>query len=761
MAILNKEDKAALNRLRGVANESGFTNDEQAALARLRSANQNPGIDARSKFTNEREIAGIKSSAQQRRDLQVDPNIPVNTTTGGSLSDRFGASFRPTIDDKFAFLNERHPGKVFIRKGDLFIRQPDGKGGEIDVKFDESGGTGMDIIDAAGAVPEVGAAIATAIATRNVGPLKSIAATNLAGSGIGGLQDAIVRIGDGQDIAPEEILTRRGSEALIGGAFDRATLGLTNLGRKAFNRTISPFGGNAGELQEEALKSIKRLNEEFGIEITPSPGMVTGSPLAIRAEVFSKNVSPGGPLALKDERMREDLKRIQDLISDEGTDILPDDRIISEFTEIFAAEKNEILKRVHGINQSLSVELAKDFEKQLVEATKKPAIKSLFDSGVEIRRAVESANQKVREQSRNLYDNAFGSIRRAGGGEIEADDLIGDINQALKRFPENTKGEIIDELFPSLSNRFRRGFQKRGSVLNEEEVEIANPITFDEGKRILNQINERIKFGSPGGGVDQGTLKRISSVLDRSLKKSISGPEFNEARTLLKSADTFFKNEVLPFRESGVRELFIKPVEGKFVPNENIILELLNPKGGITKVRQLRTILGDSSNEFGLVKRAFMDKLLEPAMSSSLKVDGQKAFDILEGLDGDLRRELFGKQSDKVIQNLKTVATIQGKVGGDIPIDELRKLAAITSEKEALELTKGWRVSQINERVLERNYKNNVIKALLNGKSGDEIIDPDQFVDLFYNKASATEIKQVMSKITNEDLKKLIKSESH
>lgn len=756
MATLSNEEWEALQRMRQratsfrqqvEAEDPHLSNiKEQEALQRLRDR-------ASSRLES---FDKVEQEARDLVDFTVDPNIPVDLKSGIRDPEiRAKAAFRPTTDDKFLFLEERFPGKVFKRKGQLFVRQPNADGtGEVDILFDEDKFTGSDFVDMVGQIPEVAAAIGAAFLTKNAGPLKQIFTSNLAGSGIGAAQDTITRKIDDADVNAGETALRRGSELLSGMAIDGVLLGATKLGRNILNTAQAPFGGSAGDLQKNALQSIDELKKDFGVEIEATPGMITGSPAAIRAEVFSQAVAPGGKLAKKNQKIVEDLKNIQDLLTKPDADILEPEQMVRDFTEVFAQERNEILKKVHGINQSLSVELQKDFQQQLREATGKPAIRSLWESGNEIRKAIEAKNGQIRAANSKLYDNAFNAIQQAGGGKIDADKLIESIQKTLKGFPEDTKGRIIDELFPSISNRFRKGAARRGSTQDTEtgEIDPAEPITFAEGKKILNQINEQIKFGSPGGGVDQGTLKRLGGLLSNELDKSISSSEFKEARKLLRLADADFKSNVLPFRESGVRELFTKPTERGFVPNENVIFDLLNPKGGITKIRQLKSVLGPDSDQFKTIKRAFMDKVLERSITDTGKISGREALEALNKIDRDLTQELFGKDAIKFLSRMKTLAGLHGKIGGELPMEDVRKLATITSEKEANDLAMAWRAATVAERIKERNYKNKIIGAVIKGDAEEEIIDPKQFVDLFYRQATPRELSQVMNRIEDPRL---------
>jgi hypothetical protein len=738
-ALPDSELKARIDAVKESMGKTGDTNQSDLFLIRQWARSGSGGAKA-----------AIGTAIGRNDPFQVDPNIPVDTQTGADASTRASLSFRPTMDEKLKFLEGEY-GKenVFLRQGQLFIRTPDGEGGQVDLKVDETANTAKELADFSGRIPETAAAIAIAALTKSptsLFQLGRLSRPSLTAAGVGGVQDTMVRFKDDNDFNIGETFKRRGVEAVIGSIIDGGVLGAVKLGRGIANPIISPFGGKSGEFQKDALRAIDDLNKEFGIKVTPTTAMETGSEAAIRAEVFSESVAPGGPLALKNAKMGEDLKLIQDMLTKTSTKAPTDHEILQGFRDVFIREKGDIIREASNIRSSVALEMQKDFESVMRNLTGTPPMQSLIESAKQIRGKIISKNDQVTKVRNQLYDDAYTAIEQAGGGKIPAEQLAVAVDQALSDLPKTVRGDIIEQFIPGVANRFKKGIEKRAESVEGAFIHKPEPLSFREIKKMSNLLKEGVDFEAISG-FNNSIAKRVASVLDKQAKLSISGPKFSAATKKLDKANKFFKDEVLKFRESGIRELFVSMKGGKPVFDEDIILNLMSKSGGPTRIRQLKDILGETSAEYGLVKRAVMDKTLETAVDGRGWINGKAALTLLGNLDKDIQQELFGQKGLQVIRKLKDIASAKGVAMGDIPKDDLLKTTDTFTDTEAGLLFQKLAGAEVLEKRAKKNYANTIIKAVIDDEAGAGIIDPGQFISKFYHDASAKELKQVMSKI--------------
>jgi hypothetical protein len=166
---------------------------------------------------------------------------------------------------------------------------------------------------------------------------------------------------------------------------------------------------------------------------------------------------------------------------------------------------------------------------------------------------MRSAAEKMVQADRALKARAgkmYGDANTASGGLVppRSGELAGDAQALIDKLPEG-----FEAAHPSIVNRIR----SMAGVTGPDGAVVKPPVeaSWSELHELRTRIRSDIKWNDLDSDVRNGELKHLEGKINAALHDVENAPELKEASQLLKLADGFYRENVIPLRHQQINML--------------------------------------------------------------------------------------------------------------------------------------------------------------------------------------------------------------
>lgn len=689
--------------------------------------------------------------------------FPIDVTTGAPGLVRFGLAARDTEEDQMEYLSKVY-GKGMARKsdtGEWIVKTVDRSGKPKEIKVNEEGLSGRDIMSMAAYAPETIGAILAMRAGRGIpgfgtrkgvtGFARDVSAEAIGQEAGGAVKDVGARGISGQPVEPGEIASRR----LGNLPFDMAIgTGLGIIG-KAASKAITPLGPPTEIVDIEAAEARRRLAEQTGVDIPQSIGEQTGSKVFKRVEATAAQL-PGSSKYFselteqKTAALRKTINRIMGIPDDQapGTVIGTAEDI---GTEAVASIRSKLTPMQEAIESSRN---------QVVRETNQKVLDELADAttpqrqiypekvGASIRQKAHELQELFRAQSRANYDAA---LALEGGRDriFETPALSKEAKKLIDSLPQRT--EISEQVaYDNYGNPIAKSIE--GKTPSKEFVpdsivgKLRELSSAPKEKRSLadlismrSEVDNEIAAGEAIPGRQTKYLSQIRKSLSDAIDTAVASSKDPNLKTAYEKANAFYRDNVGQFKDKYVARLFREIQEGGgFINDEDIVRNI-----GPTEYQSFKTLLGASSPEFTNLKRALADEIYNSALLPGEQIIKGDA--LIKNLSNFYKKnrsvaeEIFGTKATE-LQRLGEI------LGGAEPKLDADKLKTLVRAGEPLSRSIEKLVAE--QATLDKTYRSQILKDIGERRIG-ESLNAGEFVNRFYDTASKPELESVMAQLAD------------
>lgn len=688
-------------------------------------------------------LTGIRSFAE--RNIQT--GIPLDETTGAPVSQRLALDFRREPDQK-AYLEHVY-GTGNVRKadtGDWIVRSLNPKTGTLtDYTVDP---TSLDKGDLAGLVPMarelaeyyVGGKLLRAIphigeAKGLIGALRDVIGGSAAIQASGAASDVGIRAVEGRPVDFGEILRSR----TVRGAID-VGLGGAAVTANSFVRFLrNPFLGSRAQVQVDGAAARDALADKYGVYIELTPGELTGSPTLSRKESYMEKVPGSSPVYQKFLENRDTtMQSLQRLML--GTDVPPEDVLGDRAIRALQASVAPTERALAAAKGELAASAVEQVGKAVAGSTVAEGQFTKTYVGDAIRNRITALRDQAKASANALYDR----VRSLGGDKpiFNADQLAADARKMLDGLPPQFKQGAEGDVLRSPSTAFASETHIL-SKLRELSSAEGQSYTLTDLQRMRREVYDDMLKGEAVPGLSTHYLSEIGGMLTGAIERGVETLPGGELKSALQTANGFYRNEVLPFEQKGIAEIFNPISEKAHVGPAELASRLTTGPGGTDKFNVLKGLLGNDSVEIGLLKRQMADDVVGGAMKPGENLLDAKS--LLSRLDNfrrtnpDMYGEVFGKSGDAIAREAKLLNVIEGDT---VPADVVEGLL-----KEPTPTVGKLKAAIDAQRNLNVAYRNRILEGTRTGKFDASAINPADFVNRFVASASVPEIKDVFARL--------------
>ena len=649
----------------------------------------------------------------------------VDVTQGMGFGGRFTLGFQSTEKDKFKELEDRY-GRENIKgievggKQKLLYRDENETGGKFRA-VDEEGLSLSDFFaDTAGAALPIAGAVGAAALTGGTSIPLMAGAAALGGFTAGVGQDTAVRAASGEDLQLGESFKRRGIEAAIGVPIDL----VTGVGGKLLTRSLSKRA--VDKTTGSVLKAIDDVNLKYSddggrIEATTAMGIGEDA-----AKKESTRAGFGGAPHKQLENIRIRSGQIRDVMRGKQA---PKD--IESAFKGYVDDVNEQLNVMRTSKDKAVVEMADIIDKKIANnaGRLKPKTAALQSQrGNDIQGAIQDAVARkgkdgkvaggVEFERGKLYDAAYGATQ---GAQVSLPSLEATIQSSLKdmNLPTDMAGDVIELL---------------GERVGKNSAQVVDDLTRMHGKGsaltvqqvddYLQQIAKDAKLNKTGNLTVTERHARTLHENVKALRNEVIDEQAPAARPLFESADTHYREKVLPARELDVDKILSTEASGAYSnQGEQVIDAALN---STRAVKQILEVTGNDS----AVRKTMRDAYLERISANPQNLSW----------DDDIVTALWS--SGKVKSLRKAQAILKGRSSAmsaktEAAFNKAMSAMDDTSRNKALgELSKANKADE----ELAKSLKKRLVRAVREDKIEINSKNAGEFVDTMSN-SSAAEIK--------------------
>jgi len=711
-----------------------------------------------------------KKSEERFREEHAQPGVPLDVESGVPTWESLMLEARRSRENQIKYLEGKY-GEDNIRMtrdGEMFVKVQDpeapGKKKELLV-FPHGKMTASDLLNLSVAMPEVAGWVAgeklaskipgmmTPAGTEARGLLP--AAARLGAGAVGAetvgavTKDLPANIYDFQALNLPEVLKGRGQQAAADVGVGTVIGGVG----RAIRFARAPLAGSRGQLELDALQARKDLQAKYGGKEVPfSVGESTGVPLFARSEAFvEKEPGGSGPIRKVKGQQEEALRELQRKMM--GTSIPLDEEVGTKAIQ----EIQSKIEPAVSAEQTARGELGKQAQGSLegiISGVTQPS-RELYKSvlGDDIRQSVIGKRDAAKAEADRLY----AEVRSAEGGTGKAfngkplqqrfEDILSKLPSMEETVTKPTglldaKGQPITststrqtllEKWPpdKLLARLREITSAKDprfalSDLQQMRRDIYDDITKSEGK--------------PELGVHY--LSQIGDAITSFMKESIDNLPSGDLKTALQAADKHYRENVVPFNRTGLTELFRAANEPGYVPDNQIVNRVLGGENAYKNWQLMKETLGETSKPFTRLKRAVADNILEASRLPGDETIDAKSFAQnlynFRRLNREISDDVFSPNELELFRQARFLQYAQGDkfdtaelqkllAGGDVTAVKLQSLLDAERQKDTL-------------------YKNQIIKAIGDGKIDETTLRPTDFVNRLLSNSSfgVADTKQVM-----------------
>jgi len=691
---------------------------QQNAKEALDSGDYRYGADGMTELGKDEQRANM--SKQMARSMGL-KDSEVDVTQGMGTYGRFKLSFQPTEKDKVKHLEDTY-GRENIRatevggKMKLLYRDEQETGGQFRA-VDEEGVSLADFFgDTAGTALPIAGAVGAAVATGGASIPLMAGAAALGGLTAGVGQDTAVRAASGEDLQLGESFKRRGIEAAIGVPIDL----VTGVGGKLLTRSLSKRA--VDKTTGSVLKAIDDVNLNYGDggRIEATTAMEIGEDAAKKE---STRAGFGGAPHKQLENIRIRSGQIRDVMRGKQA---PKD--IESAFKGYVDDVNEQLNVMRTSKDKAVVEMADIIDKKIANnaGRLKPKTAALQSQrGNDIQGAIQDAVARkgkdgkvaggVEFERGKLYDAAYGATE---GAQVSLPSLEATIQSSLKdmNLPTDMAGDVIELL---------------GERVGKNSAQVVDDLTRMHGKGsaltvqqvddYLQQIAKDAKLNKTGNLTVTERHARTLHENVKALRNEVIDEQAPAARPLFESADTHYREKVLPARELDVDKILSKEASGAYThQGEQVIDAALN---STRAVKQILEVTGNDS----AVRKTMRDAYLERISANPQNLSW----------DDDIVTELWS--SGKVKSLRKAQAILKGRSSAMSAKTEAafnKAMGAMddTSRNKALgELSKANKADE----ELAKSLKKRLVRAVREDKVEINSRNAGEFVDTMTNSSPA------------------------
>jgi hypothetical protein len=670
--------------------------------------------------------------------------VPIDTDSGMDKSEYWRLAAQRDPDSQLAVLKKLYPDRNsrILDSGDVSLEVIDSKTGKPkDVMLNPSGVNAHDLIDLAVQAPEIGASIATAIATRGRGTLKTVAQmilSSVAGGATGAARDAGARAAEGIPIRPGEIAKTRGAET----ALDLFLQGAGSVAGKS-TRIMSPFAKEIkpGTLEFDLNQARDFFKKNFGVDYPVTPGESTGS-VALRAVEAAETPQPGARTVMNSLREKGDatVREIQKVSL--GT-VTPEE---------------EIGKR--GLQQ-LRNNIVEPLEKALDEAREQASKKgqnrivSLLDDAVGATSSARVTPSMAGADTLKEFETKLaGAEAKVRAAYDKVNEIPGGTGDVLSGTPAaRVAKEIRDELPTVQTTKETVQYDQYGNPMARQKpsTEILKSGVPDgllkalddleglrNGKVSLQTLTNMKKaafdaiaaFKTAHGDSKDRWFTKIAMAYEQGIEKGIAETGDPALKQALTDAKETYKRELLPFERPGVKELAKGEFDSARLSPEQITDRLFEGPKAIENFRMLKQVLGSGNPVFRTLKRAWADtqltKYTDPITG---EINAKGLSDTLDKMvveRPELAAELFGKNYKELASALRYQRQFKNvKSVDDGEIKTLLSLRDPSRDDLANIIAM--------QKTRDKAYVNSMLKDIADGIQTESGIKPTEFLKRIRN----------------------------
>lgn len=684
--------------------------------------------------------------------------VPFDVNTGIPFVTRTRMELRRDPNEQESYLKKVY-GDSNVRKGpqgNLIVTTHD-QGNPKDVLVNPLGVEWGDLSSVVAQAPEIAGPIILGIATRGASftpgiwnAVKTLAGMAAASQGMGLAKDLSVS---------DKPIGELSRERVGMGAVDMALGAGIGLGTKLFTKVVSPLS-NYGKLQFDARNAQRFFDEEYGTYLPLTPAEATGSSLLGRAEALAMQ-KPGSSAPLKElmKDRSEKLSSIQKIAL--GGDV-PDEEVLGKAALSAIGGKTAPARfEVERAGSALQQTGARELEDALTSATGVVGPVNKTRLGGAIRDTAFKQREKFRAQSDTLYNDVFSDPRTAQKN-IQGDALAKEAKTLADKLPskENLISSVDYDTYGSPIEKVTKKGQTFKEFVPEGVLSKLNALAsvkgqqfrLDELMQMRREVANEIAAGEAVPGAQTRYLSQIQDMLTSRIK---TGLEEIDPALLSKweVANEAYAKGVQRFKRAGIAELFRDPEQTGFLGDTEIVARATGGRRAQDIYTSYKDFLGTGSQEMQQFRRAIADDVLSKSpLSDTIDASGfVRRIDDLAKDAPEVLKEVFGMNATKA----RDIAQLLRSAEGNIPEKEL--VEAMRSNTLSAEKLRELMSAQAKK---DQLYKNSLLKSIEDGTFKAERIKPTEFVDKFSFKSEPSEIREVMSMISDqpelvEDIRRL------
>ena len=665
---------------------------------------------------------------------------------------RRNLSFQPALQDKVKFLQQEYGSQnvnvVNIDGTDtFFVRQ----GNKIK-QVDERGASLRDLADLGGDIfPTITGAAAGYASKGMMMPVIGAAGTAVGG----GLQDIAFRELIGSQPQEEEVVARRGGEAVLQAATDYAFLGLGRMFAKRFGK------GVANKFAEEADKAVEIITAA-GFPIEPMAIVAGGEKQLLKGQSIAGKYG-NSAIANLMQRNRDVLGRFKEAVlgkpSREGA--------MQDVAKSLADDYDYIVAKGLEADEKIGRTIAGQFDRKLQskvvpEQDKEPIGKFLLDN----LKDAEKAQEKIKS---NAY-NALWDAADQSGVQIKNSQLLGEIeaitkDPKLRFFNDSRVDSIVSELRQGAeaeanSAALRQGMasgkipktQENLSLLAQYENDAA-PISL----RQLDNLRKRIKEAVPQGGMigtgrtNVAIVGKVQGVIDNLEKQNLAAIGLKDAYD---SANSMFRENMLQFNRTSPGAILAERFGGSTLSPTQIVDNVLSDP---RNVRDAITALSLDNPQVAAQARAQLGNAYLSKIglnSSELAPTGELKF------NPEIVKELFGFTqngryspaiADNMVKDLRELgrlAKLKNININDVTFDDVFQLGSALTENGRRRVMGNIVAKAAAEKKARELANNTLIKLAIAGDA--RAVSNTEFSNALF-KADIADINEVLKKLSPAD----------
>lgn len=756
--------------------KTGLSPSQQETLTRGQER-LDTGVRGREKAASGRAVQKIKRKGEEA--IRQTEDVPIDVLSGADWKTRLGLAFRPTPKDKVKYLSNKYGAEnISVRDENLFVRvtpereiqepfEDKGfmgfetlvgrkkgrtvKGKPYDLRIDEPEITGKDLVDMAGAAPDMVGAIAASAFTKNpatlIGRIGQILTPSAAGAVTGGISDVGVRVSDESEIDLQEIAERKGTEFLMGIALDGSLVG-ARAGIRKLNLGI-------GDATRELDTAIKTLTERGAIEgeIPMTLATKTGSERLADIEAFVSGASVVDSSINKVRaKTMEGLQRIQKYFTDPASEI-DELGIRNSYQKDFAENSNEILQELGEKSLVKAHEIKKSIKKEMDYHLGGNPEKHFTKMAGAIRERASASLESNKSTANDLYGQFRNELTRVGEPTIPAKQFSKIIDKTYSGNIKKDSKQIISGFLQERAAKFQQAAATRAKgrpVVNQygelKRIKPPEDLTFTELESFHKSVKSKLISNKQGDPANDA-LKKLDRSLSQTLEGMVSGKEFSKAKHLRADANMYWRKKVLPYRTRALKGLFLQPTDSGFLIDTDILTKLSSNNGNFAK--ELRSMI--PSDDYGIVKRAWFSQVLESKgvfPDQGGLIDADAAIKAMNSVGTKTLDNVLGAEATKGFKRLKDQFGMRAVLKGKMAYDDYLKLGTVKTEKEAMELARQIRDTNANLARGSKASHESVTIPVLKGDINPGYLNRSRFIDDSYDKLSAKELGKIANKMS-------------